>query len=237
MAVMLPRTPSGMRSPMEAWPTSSSPWPAVCSEGISCAACSVSTTVEKSKSGAGGTTGSKEDRPPGFPSSGAEALRHPAAARRTAASAAGRRRIVGDPPGRRMNLAARIRAFGPGGRAGGGGSGGRPSFGNAFPLGARPGGMRTLAALAVLLLLSGCLSGPKAQPEPPVATPADAAAATFFVHDVGEQGAEPSIGVTSDGAIFFQAFQKTMKSTDGGRAWANTNAPSSAPPTLDPYMW
>jgi hypothetical protein len=97
--------------------------------------------------------------------------------------------------------------------------------------------MRTLAALAVLLLLSGCLSGPKAQPEPPVATPADAAAATFFVHDVGEQGAEPSIGVTSDGAIFFQAFQKTMKSTDGGRAWANTNAPYSAPTTLDPYMW
>lgn len=97
--------------------------------------------------------------------------------------------------------------------------------------------MRAVLAFAVLLLLSGCLSGPKEEAPAPGTPAADTFTATFLVHDVGEQGAEPSLGVTSDGAIFFQAFQKTMKSTDGGRTWANTNAPYSAPTTLDPYLW
>ncbi|MEA3143972.1 MAG: hypothetical protein QOG31_1296 [Thermoplasmata archaeon] len=100
--------------------------------------------------------------------------------------------------------------------------------------------MRSLAtvAAAVLLaaLLSGCAQGPKT---PTTATTAPGAATpmTFFVHDVGAKGPEPSIGVTSDGAIFFQALEKTMKSSDGGTTWRNVNAPYSLPTTLDPFLW
>jgi hypothetical protein len=96
-----------------------------------------------------------------------------------------------------------------------------------------------LAVIAVLLLslAAGCLDGRghDADGDPPRVPPA--LTATFFVQDVGEDGAEPSIGVTSDGAIFFQAFEKTMKSTDGGRTWANVNPAFALPTTLDPYLW
>ena len=93
-----------------------------------------------------------------------------------------------------------------------------------------------LAVLLALALAAGCLdSGPSDDGEADVGS--EAPFATFFVNDVGEQGPEPSIGVDSSGAIYFQAMEKTMKSTDGGASWANTNSVVSAPTTLDPYLW
>ena len=38
----------------------------------------------------------------------------------------------------------------------------------------------------------------------------------FVFSDVGEDGAEPSIGITSSGCIFFIAFEKVMRSCDYG---------------------
>jgi hypothetical protein len=109
---------------------------------------------------------------------------------------------------------------------------------NAFPCGIGLAGVRAPSAFALvasLLLAAGCLDSggdPSEQTVTPVAP-----LATFFVNDVGEQGPEPSIGVDSSGAIYFQALEKTMKSTDGGATWRNMNSPVSAPTTLDPYLW
>lgn len=96
------------------------------------------------------------------------------------------------------------------------------------------------AFLLSSLLFAGCLSS---KPKDDGAAPGDALPplatipATFFVSSVGEQGPEPSIGVDSSGAIYFQALEKTMKSSDGGRTWANVNPPTALPTTLDPYLW
>lgn len=94
-----------------------------------------------------------------------------------------------------------------------------------------------LTVVAAFVAAAGCL-GPSDRPDadPATATP-PAPLATFFVGDVGEQGPEPSIGVDSSGAIYFQAMEKTMKSTDGGASWVDMNSPTSAPTTLDPYLW
>jgi hypothetical protein len=91
------------------------------------------------------------------------------------------------------------------------------------------------ALLAVVALTAGCFGSSSDQE--PGADVVEPPAATFFVHEIGEQGPEPSIGVDSSGAIYFQALEKTMKSTDGGSAWVNKNSPVSAPTTLDPYLW
>lgn len=101
--------------------------------------------------------------------------------------------------------------------------------------------MRKSLAFLVLLglsLVAGCLDGDRdddGSAEGDTAIPP--LQATFFVQDVGEQGPEPSIGVTSDGAIFFQALEKTMKSSDGGATWTNVNGATALPTTLDPYLW
>ena len=99
--------------------------------------------------------------------------------------------------------------------------------------------MRVLpASLLAIALLSGCFGGSDETPPPTTTTvPPPPPLPTFFVSSVGEQGPEPSIGVDSAGNVYFQAFEKTMKSTDGGATWTNVNAPYSAPTTLDPYMW
>jgi hypothetical protein len=65
---------------------------------------------------------------------------------------------------------------------------------------------------------------------------------------VGVEGPEPSIGVTSNGMIFFQAIQApegatdvgpaTLRSDDGGLTWQNVaQPPFTSPTTLDPYLW
>ena len=59
----------------------------------------------------------------------------------------------------------------------------------------------------------------------------------FVFSNVGEQGAEPSIGVTSSGCIFFIAFEKPMRSCDHGQTWVNTRDITQAPFTNDPYGW
>lgn len=59
----------------------------------------------------------------------------------------------------------------------------------------------------------------------------------FYFSNVGEQGAEPSLGVTSSGCIFFIAFEKPMRSCDYGETWENTADGSQAFFTNDPYGW
>ncbi|MBJ28549.1 MAG: hypothetical protein CMB61_00625 [Euryarchaeota archaeon] len=59
----------------------------------------------------------------------------------------------------------------------------------------------------------------------------------FNFSDVGEDGAEPSIGVTSSGCIFFIAFEKVMRSCDQGASWEDVTGPLCAFQTNDPYGW
>ena len=59
----------------------------------------------------------------------------------------------------------------------------------------------------------------------------------FNLSDVGEDGAEPSIGVTSSGCIFFIAFEKVMRSCDHGTSWEDVTGPLCAFQTNDPYGW
>lgn len=97
---------------------------------------------------------------------------------------------------------------------------------------------KTIVITLSIAMLAGCFGGDKSSndgDDDDTATPA--LPATFFVNVVGEQGPEPSIGVDSEGAIYFQALEKTMKSVDGGATWRNVNTVVSAPTTLDPYLW
>ena len=60
----------------------------------------------------------------------------------------------------------------------------------------------------------------------------------FFASSVGEDAAEPSIGVTSTGCIFFIAFEKVMRSCDYGGTWEEKQDPiQCSPTTSDPYGW
>jgi len=59
----------------------------------------------------------------------------------------------------------------------------------------------------------------------------------FVFSDVGEEGAEPSIGVTSSGCIFFIAFEKPMRSCDHGETWVDTSDITQAFFTNDPYRY
>ncbi|MFA5943983.1 MAG: sialidase family protein [Candidatus Thermoplasmatota archaeon] len=93
------------------------------------------------------------------------------------------------------------------------------------------------AILASLVLVAGCFGSSPDSDAGDSDDPFLAIPATFFVNSVGEQGPEPSIGVDSSGAIYFQALEKTMKSTDGGATWTNVNPLTALPTTLDPYLW
>jgi hypothetical protein len=57
------------------------------------------------------------------------------------------------------------------------------------------------------------------------------------LHVVGQNGPEPSIGITSKGNIFFQALEKTMRSTDRGQTWQHVSGALTATATSDPYLW
>ena len=59
----------------------------------------------------------------------------------------------------------------------------------------------------------------------------------FIFSDVGEDGPEPSIGITSSGCIFFIAMEKPMRSCDHGQTWNNVADITQAPFTSDPYGW
>ncbi len=60
---------------------------------------------------------------------------------------------------------------------------------------------------------------------------------SFNFSDVGEDGAEPSLGVTSSGCIFFIAFEKVMRSCDHGETWEDVSGPQCAFQTNDPWGW
>lgn len=99
--------------------------------------------------------------------------------------------------------------------------------------------MRNLAAITLLVTvaLAGCLSSSTSSSTTTTTDTTQHPVATFSVHAVGQQGPEPSIGVTSSGAIFFQALEKTMRSTDLGKTWIVAPNPLALPATLDPMMW
>ena len=59
----------------------------------------------------------------------------------------------------------------------------------------------------------------------------------FVFSDVGEEGAEPSIGITSSGCIFFIALEKVMRSCDFGQSWEEVTGPECSFTTSDPYGW
>jgi len=117
--------------------------------------------------------------------------------------------------------------------------------------------MRAQATLLVFLMLSATLSGCFGPEDitPPMEEPTESP--RFFVtgpdglpvdvpllpmefnfSDVGEDGPEPSIGVTSSGCIFFIALEKVMRSCDHGETWEEVQDPvQCAPTTSDPYGW
>ena len=111
--------------------------------------------------------------------------------------------------------------------------------------------------LLVLIFFTGILSGcfqddlpPQAPPEEPglgegnYVTGPDGKSINvplldmdFVFSNVGEQGAEPSIGITSSGCMFFIAFEKVMRSCDHGQSWENVAGPLCAFQTNDPWGW
>ena len=117
--------------------------------------------------------------------------------------------------------------------------------------------MRTKAGLLVIIMigasLSGCIFGSEPEPEPepeveeevrfwvtgPDGQPVDMPALSlmFNFSNVGEQGAEPSIGITSSGCIFFIAFEKVMRSCDHGQSWEDVSGWMCAFQTNDPWGW
>jgi hypothetical protein len=116
--------------------------------------------------------------------------------------------------------------------------------------------MRATALMLGLLMLSAPLSGcfgndtspstPEDQSLPegifvtgPDGLPVDVEPITmsFNFSDVGEDGAEPSLGVTSSGCIFFIAFEKVMRSCDHGETWEDVSGPQCAFQTNDPWGW
>ncbi len=116
--------------------------------------------------------------------------------------------------------------------------------------------MRERALLMCFLMfttaLSGCFGSDESSPaveEPteaqhffvtgPDGLPVDVPLLPFEFNfsDVGEDGPEPSIGVTSSGCIFFIALEKVMRSCDFGQTWEEVQGPECSPTTSDPYGW
>ena len=102
----------------------------------------------------------------------------------------------------------------------------------------RPGLALATAMMLVLMPFSGCLQDDKPEneveeeklPAGVFVTGPDGRAVdetplplVFNLSDVGEDGAEPSIGVTSSGCIFFIAFEKVMRSCDHGDSVSYTH--------------
>ena len=116
----------------------------------------------------------------------------------------------------------------------------------------RPGLARAIALMLMMMPFSGCLQDDNPSNEIAVEKPPSGLFVTgpdgepvdenplplaFNFSDVGEDGAEPSIGVTSSGCIFFIAFEKVMRSCDHGGTWEDVTGPLCAFQTNDPYGW
>ena len=96
-----------------------------------------------------------------------------------------------------------------------------------------------MALLFLFVSISGCLSEDTISPENKPNIHPDGIFVTgsdgnyldveilnlsFVFSNVGEEGAEPSIGITSTGCIFFVAFEKVMRSCDHGQTWDHMNS-------------
>ena len=110
-----------------------------------------------------------------------------------------------------------------------------------------------MGTMMFTVALSGCIFGDNTPPPPPEEpAPPDGWFVTgpdgqildlpmlpmdFTFSDVGQDGAEPSIGITSSGCMFFIAFEKVMRSCDHGGSWEIVDDIASHPSTSDPYGW
>lgn len=59
----------------------------------------------------------------------------------------------------------------------------------------------------------------------------------FRLADVGARGFEPTLGLDADGALFYQAMLKVMRSLDDGRTWEDVTPPLAPPTTFDPMLY
>ena len=109
-----------------------------------------------------------------------------------------------------------------------------------------------VGVLIISVMVTGCFTndGPEVEPEEtgppeglfvtgPDGLPVEGAALPleFTFSDVGALGAEPSIGITRSGCIFFIAFEKVMRSCDHGESWEDVAGPMCAFQTNDPWGW
>lgn len=60
---------------------------------------------------------------------------------------------------------------------------------------------------------------------------------TMLAKTLEHDGPEPTLGVTSNGYVFFVAMEKVLRSADGGQTWEVVSTPVSSPTTLDPYLY
>lgn len=58
----------------------------------------------------------------------------------------------------------------------------------------------------------------------------------YVIRTTGQQGGEPTLGIFKNGAIFAQALEKVVKSTDEGKSWKVVHVPPTQDVTLDPYI-
>lgn len=117
--------------------------------------------------------------------------------------------------------------------------------------------MRAAVLLGLVLVTAGCLGASEDADVEPTATdtptldplvtvhsptealglgalPEGLTVPTVSVRPTGHAGAEPTMGVTSDGTLFFVAFEDTLRSTDHGQTWEVVH---TSPATLDPMLW
>jgi hypothetical protein len=108
----------------------------------------------------------------------------------------------------------------------------------------------------LLVVLTGCLVSPPIEvPDPPAAVDsrlslhgalnatselarlAQQVPVVFDWFDLGVSGAEPSLGITSQGHAFYVAYEAVLRSRDGGKTWQRVTGAVESPLTLDPMLW
>lgn len=117
--------------------------------------------------------------------------------------------------------------------------------------------MRVVSVLVLAsLVLAGCLQQAEVPAAADVALPADpsplavahamggaplalpAVVPALVAQTLDWPGAEPTIGVTSDGYLFMVAYERVLRSADGGASWEEVDiGRAGAPTTLDPYIY
>ena len=62
--------------------------------------------------------------------------------------------------------------------------------------------------------------------------------AQYVISDLGHEGAEPTLGVTSSGAVFVVSDTAVLRSRDHGATWEDVTPAANWPAwSLDPYLW